>query len=84
MTQYFSRDSDWNGKFEMDLSDCATKADLKVITVKTKVDTLDVNKVKTIMLKCRSVVVKLVVKFNSIDSKIPITSVLVTKSQHKL
>ena len=50
MTQYLSRDSDGNGKVEMDLSDCATKADLKIITVKTKVDTLDVNKVKTILL----------------------------------
>ena len=50
MTQYFSRDSGWNVKVEMDLSDCATKADLKVVTVKTKVDTLDVNKVKTILL----------------------------------
>ena len=85
-----------NGATDTDLSTLVSKKDLA--SLKTKVDDLDANKVKTVpnnLSKLISNVVendaikktvhdKLVININAIDTKIPSTTELTTKTQYDL
>lgn len=86
----------WSGATEIDISTLVSKKDLA--SLKRKVDDLDANKVKTVpnnLSKPISNVVdndaikntvhdKLVIKINAIDTKIPSTTELTTKTQYYL
>lgn len=86
----------WNGATDIDISTLVSKKDLA--SLKSKVDDLDANKVKTVpnnLSKLISNVVdndaikktvhyKLVIKINAIDTKILSTTELTTKTQYYL
>lgn len=86
----------WNGTTDIDISTLVSKKDLA--SLKSKVDDLDANKVKTVpnnLSKLISNVVdndaikktvhdKLVIKINAIDTKILSTTELTTKTQYYL